>query len=121
MKLLADAHIGKLIVNFFEKLGHDVMQAASFPPKTADEEILRIAVEQRRVVVTSDKDFGELVYRLGKPAAGIILLRINVQTEQERLQVIERFWNRIEPVVLGFFVVVTEKTVRRSPLPEPSA
>ena len=43
MKLLVDAHIGRLIIGFLERLGHDVMRASSFPPKTTDEVILRTA------------------------------------------------------------------------------
>jgi predicted nuclease of predicted toxin-antitoxin system len=117
MKLLVDAHIGQLIIGLLERLGHDIMRASSFPPKTSDEEILNVAARESRVVVTSDKDFGELIFRQRQPAAGVILLRISARTEAERLAVFERFWPRIEPVVAGHFVVVTSKNVRRSPLP----
>jgi predicted nuclease of predicted toxin-antitoxin system len=119
MKILVDAHIGRLIVEFLKELGHDVLSAASFPAKTPDAEILQRAVAEGRVVMTSDKDFGELVFRLLKPAAGIILLRIDVPHEVERLEVLKNYWPRIEHSVAGHFVVVTNKAVRRSPLPEP--
>ena len=68
--------------------------------------------------MTSDKDFGELVFRQREPAAGVILLRIDVKTERQRLAILQKFWSRIESAALGYFVVVTSKTVRRSPLPE---
>lgn len=64
MKFLADANIGRLICDFLEARGHDVLRASSFPPGTPDHEILRVAVADGRVVLTSDKDFGELVFRL---------------------------------------------------------
>jgi predicted nuclease of predicted toxin-antitoxin system len=118
MKILVDTHIGRLIVGFLERSGHDVRQASSFAPKISDAEILQIAVAEHRVVMTSDKDFGELVFRLQQPAAGIILLRIAVQHEVERLAVLEKFWPDIERSVPAHFVVVTNRTVRRTPLPE---
>ncbi len=117
MKFLADAHIGWLIVRFLESTGHDVLRAATFPPSTSDADILRRATTERRVILTSDRDFGELVFRLGLPAQGVILLRIDVPSETERLNVITRFWPDIEKSVTGYFVTVTAKRVRRTPLP----
>jgi len=116
MRFLVDAHIGKLIIAFLESRGHEVLHATSFPHATGDLDILRAAARERRVIMTSDTDFGELVYRLGEPAFGVVLLRIDVATEAERLAVIERFWASIEPAIPGHFVTVTAKRVRRSPL-----
>lgn len=117
MKLLVDAHIGWLIVRYLESMGHDVRRATTFPPRTPDAEILRIAVSEGRVILTSDKDFGELVFRLGLRAVGVVLLRIDVPTEAERLAVVQTFWPAIEPVVAGHLVTVTTTRVRRTPLP----
>jgi predicted nuclease of predicted toxin-antitoxin system len=116
MRFLVDAHIGKLIIAFLESRGHEVLRAASFPPATSDLHILRSASREGRVVMTSDTDYGELVFRLGEPAFGVLLLRIDVPTEAERLAVLERFWAKIEPAIPGHFVTVTTKRVRRSPL-----
>lgn len=76
MKLLHDVHIGRLITNWLIGEGHDVTRASDLPPRTPDEEILRMAWRQSRIVMTSDKDFGELVFRIGIPSGGVILLRI---------------------------------------------
>jgi predicted nuclease of predicted toxin-antitoxin system len=117
MKLLLDVHIGRLITNWLIAEGHDVMRASTLPPRTSDEEILRLAWQQSRIVMTSDKDFGELVFRVGIPSAGVILLRIDVPTEMERFEVVKRFWPRIEKAAPGHFLVVTSRGVRRTPLP----
>ena len=42
--------------------GHDVLSALDRNPRAADEEILALAMEEQRVLVTEDKDFGELVF-----------------------------------------------------------
>ena len=117
MKFLVDAHIGNLIIEFLEHANHDVLRASGFPPKTSDAHILQKASAEARVVITSDKDFGELVFRLQQPTFGVILLRIDVPHEADRLTVLQRFWPAIESAVPGHFVVVTSKMVRKSPLP----
>jgi predicted nuclease of predicted toxin-antitoxin system len=117
VKFLVDAHIGNLIIEFREQANHDVFRASRFPPKTSDALILQTAAAEGRVVMTSDKDFGELVFRLQQPAYGVILLRIDVPHEADRLAVLQHFWAAIEPAVPGQFVVVTSKMVRKSPLP----
>jgi predicted nuclease of predicted toxin-antitoxin system len=118
MKFLVDAHIGNLIIEFLERAKHDVLRATNFPPKTSDSRILQIAAAEGRVVLTSDKDFGELVFRLQQPTVGVVLLRIDVPHEADRLAVLQRFWPAIESSVPGHFVVVTSKMVRKSPLPD---
>jgi predicted nuclease of predicted toxin-antitoxin system len=117
MKLLLDAHISRRIIAILEARGHDLLRASTFALRTSDESILRRAAAEDRIVVTSDKDFGELVFRVKQRSAGVILLRIDVASEQERAAVVEKFWPQIEAAVPGHFVVVTSRTVRRSPLP----
>ncbi len=117
MKILVDAHIGRLIIDFLEYAGHDVLRATSFPPKTSDDDILRAAFAQGRIVITSDKDFGELIFRRLEPSVGVVLLRIDVAHEDERMRVFRNFWQHVERAVVGHFVVVNNAAVRRSPLP----
>ena len=54
------------------RLGHDVVSASDMAPGTMDEEILAIATEEGRILVTEDKDFGELVFVRGLPHPCII-------------------------------------------------
>ena len=42
--------------------GHDVLSALERNPRAADEELMALAMEERRILVTEDKDFGELVF-----------------------------------------------------------
>jgi predicted nuclease of predicted toxin-antitoxin system len=62
--------------------GYDVVCVSDWNQDPGDEEILRAAFEQQRVVVTRDKDFGELAVREGKPHCGIIRL-VRVPAEQQ--------------------------------------
>lgn len=54
--------------------GHDVVHAGDWPEDPGDEEILARAHREQRVLITLDKDFGELAVVRGRPHAGIIRL-----------------------------------------------
>ena len=78
MKLLADENFPRAAVDALRSIGHDVLWARSDIPGAGDEEILSRARAESRVLVTFDKDFGELAYRSGLPShCGVILFRIN--------------------------------------------
>ena len=56
--------------------GHDVTYILEMRPGASDAEVLQQARKEDRILLTEDKDFGELVYRLRRPAPGLILLRL---------------------------------------------
>jgi predicted nuclease of predicted toxin-antitoxin system len=117
MKILANAHISRAIFGFLTSLGHDCVHTELVSPGMPDDDLLQLAVGQRRIILTADKDFGDLVYRRGLPAVGIILLRLRAATEAERLKLVQVHWAAVERTAEGYFVVVTNRRVRRSPLP----
>jgi predicted nuclease of predicted toxin-antitoxin system len=84
MRLLLDAHISRPIMQYLESIGHDCTHAALLSPKMSDRAILERAVRERRVVMTADKDFGELVFRGQFAVAGVVLLRFRLMSEAER-------------------------------------
>ena len=55
----------------------DVTYAAESDPAATDEVLLRKANAESRLLLTSDKDFGELVYRLGRATEGVLLVRLS--------------------------------------------
>jgi len=77
LKLFADEAIDRQIVESLRSAGIDVTYAAETDAAVADDVLLQKASAQSRLFVTSDKDFGELVYRLGKATEGVLLLRLS--------------------------------------------
>jgi predicted nuclease of predicted toxin-antitoxin system len=76
MKLLLDQDVYAATARFLLDLGHDVVAVASIGLSRAqDQEILRVAQEQNRVLVTRDRDFGHLVF-VKELGAGVIYLRV---------------------------------------------
>lgn len=62
MKLLADEGIDKPIVDLLRLSGFDVHYILETHPGAEDEKVLQIANDEKRILITQDKDFGELVY-----------------------------------------------------------
>lgn len=74
--LVADESVDFRIVTALRKLGLLVHAIIEEQPSISDEAVLRIAFEMEAVLITEDKDFGELVFRLRLPHKGILLIRI---------------------------------------------
>lgn len=78
MQLLANENFPLDAVEALRAVGHDVAWVHIDAPGSSDEDVLARAQAENRVLVTFDKDFGELVYRMGLPASnGVILFRIS--------------------------------------------
>jgi predicted nuclease of predicted toxin-antitoxin system len=86
LRLLIDHNVGRGVAAALHRSGYDVAFADDVDPHLSDVAILRWAVEEQRVIVTQDHDFGALVYRSGQPHAGVLLLRMPSSTRDERLQ-----------------------------------
>jgi predicted nuclease of predicted toxin-antitoxin system len=78
MNFLADECCDATLVEALRVDGHDVLYATESLSGATDEELLSRAFSERRILLTEDKDFGELVYRLGRQTHGIVLLRFDV-------------------------------------------
>ena len=83
MKLLLDACVWPGAASELAKHGHDVVWAGDWPTGPGDDEILAFAVTENRIVVTLDKDFGELAVVFGHAHSGIIRL-VNFQISSTR-------------------------------------
>jgi predicted nuclease of predicted toxin-antitoxin system len=117
MQFLADENFPGPVVRALRSLGHDVAYAKESMRGAADRDVLDAAQNPPRVLVTFDKDFGELAFRASLPAhGGVILFRLGGSTptaDNERaLHVItsRTDWP-------GHFAVVTDARVRMRRLP----
>jgi len=97
--------------------GHDVVWAMERMATDADFEILAVAQGDSRIVLTNDKDFGELAVQAGMPAdCGVILLRLNGLTPDEVVaRTVEAINSRTDWA--GHFAVVDRRRIRMRPLP----
>jgi catechol 2,3-dioxygenase-like lactoylglutathione lyase family enzyme/predicted nuclease of predicted toxin-antitoxin system len=75
MKFLADQCLDARIVAVLRDAGHDILDVSGYGPGLGDAKLIELAHRERRVVITRDKDFGELAVRRRLASSGIILLR----------------------------------------------
>jgi len=76
MKFVADESVDKAIVDRLRSDGHHVDYVAELAPSLDDDQVNNLANSQSALLVTEDKDFGELVYRLRRVHSGVILVRL---------------------------------------------
>jgi len=116
MRLLANENLPQAAVEALQEEGHDVVWVRTDAPGSSDEAILMRAVREQRLLVTLDKDFGQLAFRSGLPAAcGVILLRIRPSSPTHIARVVAAAL-RSRDDWPGHFSVDDER-IRMTPIP----
>jgi predicted nuclease of predicted toxin-antitoxin system len=113
MKFLLDQSTDSRLLSYLTQLGHDATQIRrTYPHSIPDPEVLSLAYQEKRILITDDRDFGELVFRLQQPHAGVIFLRLGtyapLSLKIERLSfVLTNYADQLDE-----FLVVKKDTVR---------
>lgn len=116
-KYLANENVSQDAVTAARRAGHEMAWIKEISPGANDDSVLARSVAEQRVLVTFDKDFGEMTFRRGKAASsGIILMRPRLRSRQY----VATFVLAVlaQPVVWeGHFSVAQEGKLRVVPLP----
>ena len=112
MRFLVDECTGPAVAEWLRGVHHDVFSVFEQGRGMDDDEIIRRALTENRVLVTNDKDFGEMVYRDRHPHRGIVLLRLENERAENKIAVMQRLLKNHADRLADQFVVVTETTVR---------
>ncbi len=117
MRLLADENIPLDTVRALRSAGHDVYSATEGGPGAPDLSHVERALREDRLIVTFDRDFGELAVRGPmKPAAGVLLLRVTPRSAEEVTQVLTDLLARTDVVWRGNLSVLDEMHLRQRPI-----
>lgn len=116
MKFLADECTDVQLVELLRANGFDVLYVMETMRGAKDDVILSRAYAEERILLTEDKDFGELVFRLRKPAIGIILLRFNPGEETQKATRLYQLLHNSTISLVGTFIVVESDRIRTRPL-----
>ena len=112
MRFLADENLDAQIVLGLREAGHDVLYVVEMVRGISDEEVLSIAQSERAVVVTADKDFGELVFRRGFTHHGVLLVRLHGWSEDDKAAAVVNLVARVGSGLDLAFTVLDEHGVR---------
>jgi predicted nuclease of predicted toxin-antitoxin system len=119
MRLLANENFPTDAAQSLREAGHDVGWIRADSPGVPDPVVLARAVREGRVLVTFDKDFGDLAFHSGLPTGcGVILFRLRAGTSAELAQQIVAALSQRSDWE-GHFAVVEPGKVRLRPLPTP--
>ncbi|MGG6241302.1 DUF5615 family PIN-like protein [Nodosilinea sp. AN01ver1] len=112
MRFLVDENTGVVVSRWLRNLGHEVFSVYEEARGTDDDIILQKAFDENWILITSDKDFGEKVYRERQPHCGVIFLRLQDERSVNKVAVLQRLLESYPDQLAYNFVVVTEKRVR---------
>ena len=112
LKFLVDVGVGKKIEEYLLEKRYDTKAVRLLDQRMLDQEIIRLAALEKRIVITMDKDFGELVYHSGMEHCGILLLRLEDATGSEKQQVIAKILAKYADNIKNNFCVYQNKKFR---------
>lgn len=115
-KFLANENFPKSIVTWLRDQGHDVVHAAEDLVGETDKKLLQLARAEDRILLTFDRDFGELIFHQRRePARGIVLFRVDQQSPDYVLSFLRTFFDS-EPELAGLYTVASPGHFRQTPL-----
>ena len=112
MKFLADESVDQQIVDRLRQEGHTVLYVAEMEPGISDDEVLNLANQETAILLTADKDFGELIFRQGRVSAGVILLRLAGLSQESKREAIASVIRDHADELQQAFAVITPGVVR---------
>lgn len=115
MKVVADESVDGPVVTRLREDGHEVDYVAEMEPGISDDRVLSHANLRRAVLVTTDKDFGELVFRQGRINAGVLLLRLPGVSPSQKAEIVSSAVTVHGTEMQTAFSVITSKIVRIRP------
>jgi predicted nuclease of predicted toxin-antitoxin system len=112
MRFLADESCDFRVVRALRDAGHDVIAVAEAARGAEDAAIIDMAVRERRVFVTEDRDFGQLVYAAARPTCGVILLRFPSRIRTALPATVVEFVNQHGAKLTNHFAVLQPGRIR---------
>lgn len=112
MNFVADESLTGDIVSVLRAQGHNVLYIAEHSASLSDQSVLAFALERNEVLLTEDRDFGELVYQAGQPHVGIVLFRLDGMSHHEKVARAIMVVNANATRLQDSFVVVEAQKIR---------
>jgi len=114
MRFIVDECTGPTVARWLREHEHDVYSIFEESRGLGDLLILEKAVTDNRILITNDKDFGEMIFRDGRTHGGVVLLRLEDERSANKVAVVEQLLAEYANQLVDHFIVASEKTVRIS-------
>jgi len=116
VRWLIDECVDAYLTVLLRQTGQEVVYVRDITPRAADREVMNRAEREDRLLVTEDKDFGDLVFRQAQPVPGIVLLRIDPSQRLPKGQRLLAAIDRFGDTLLGRYTVIEAGRLRSRPL-----
>lgn len=117
LRFLADESCDFGIVQALRSAGFQVTAVSEIAPSADDDTVIGLANRKRSILITEDKDFGQLVYASGHESVGVLLLRYPFGSRKKLFKDIVRLVRQSGEELIGAFTVLQPGRVRIGRLP----
>jgi predicted nuclease of predicted toxin-antitoxin system len=117
MDFLANENFPLLSARRLREAGHRVVSIIQEAPGSKDEDILKMAHTESLIILTFDRDYGEMIYRhQALPPAGVVYFRFAPATPSEPAEILINVMDRADLSIIGKFTIVERGRVRQRSL-----
>jgi predicted nuclease of predicted toxin-antitoxin system len=116
MRSLVDECVDAALVELLRQAGHDVIAVSDTAPRATDLLVMSRAEEEGHLLLTEDKDFGDLASQQARRAPGIVLLRIGAALRHRKAERLLVAIDRFADALFGHYTVIEEVRFRSRPL-----
>jgi predicted nuclease of predicted toxin-antitoxin system len=111
MRFLADVNASGSLCQWLVEMGHEVLEVRTLDARMRDEEILRLAVAEQRIILTTDRDFEEMIWREGRSHLGVLRLENLPRAARKKLlqDVLTYYGNELES---GAIIIADSRKIR---------
>jgi predicted nuclease of predicted toxin-antitoxin system len=119
VRWLADECVDAGLIGFLRVAGHDVTYLAEMAPGMSDSEAIDLANREHRILLTEDKDFGEMVIRWRRSVPSLVLIRIDPALRTLKWSRLDRAIKKFGEEMFGRYLIIDEIRLRVRTLAEP--
>lgn len=113
MLLLADENVPLKSYKFLKEKGYDIIHIGLEAEGIKDYEIINLSIDQDRIIITFDSDFGELVFKIGYKPKGVIFFRWKKFSPSEPGEYLHNLIESKSVQFKGFFTVIDDNQIRQ--------
>ena len=118
MNFVADESVDQQIVERLRKDGHEVWYIIETRRGASDADVLALAKQRAAILLTADKDFGEMVFRQRQVTEGVIFIRLPGQSQKRKAEiVVSAVKKHAEELFRAFSVIIPAGIRIRKPIP----
>ena len=112
MRWLADECVAAPLVALLRSDGHDVLSVAELAAGLSDADVVALALREKRLLLTEDKDFGDLVVRRERAVPGVVLMRIDTNASRLKAARLAAAIDQYGEALFGRYTVVEQGRLR---------